>query len=284
MHSEIVRLSLLTLHLIGLALGLGAASFADYSFIKAVKMGDRITPETVNSMRSISQVVWTGIGILCLSGIGLFFMKPAAYLASSGFLAKMLFVGVLVINGMFLNFYVTARLTTFNFSEIYAIRDAAWKARKLSFIFGAISTLTWYAVLLTAQFKSVVKFAFIEYVFIYLSVLVLAIFLALLLEHKLHGRHVKDQGLLGQLPTSDIINPLLQLNQPTILKNDSTASPIVSPSVAQPVLHPNTNPINAATVSSPIVASTILPTTNPLPVLQPNPNKEKVENFNMNQT
>lgn len=172
---------------------------ADFSFFRAVKMGDRITPETVTWMRSFSKIVWIGIGILVVSGLGLFLLQPSVYLASAGFQAKMLFVGILIINGLFLNFYTTARLTTFNFSGTYTRRDAAWKARKLSFVFGAISTVSWYAALITAMFKDVVHLSFIEYLLLYLAALGMAISGALLLERRLHAKHLPRQATIAEM-------------------------------------------------------------------------------------
>src|SRR5215471_13910 len=81
--------ALLALHLIGLAIGLGGAAITDITFFKAIRLGDRITPETVNWMHGLSQVVWTGIGLLAFSGLGLFLLNPVHYLESPGFLAKM---------------------------------------------------------------------------------------------------------------------------------------------------------------------------------------------------
>jgi hypothetical protein len=198
-----LRVALLTLHFIGLAFGLGGAAVADFTFSKAIKMGDRISPETVNWMRSFSKIVWIGIGILSISGIGLFLTHPKVYLTSPGFLAKMLFVLVLIINGLFLNFYTTARLTTFNFSERYQRRDAAWKARKLSFVFGAISSVSWYSALLVAMFRTVIKLPFIAYVGIYIAVLAFAIEGSLLLEQILYKRFNKMKQV--SIPTIQML-------------------------------------------------------------------------------
>lgn len=186
-HSLIYQI-LLTLHLIGLMVGMGAATIADYSLFRNLRMGDRISTETVEWMRSFSQVVWGGLGILAVSGCGLFLLEPAKYLHSSGFMAKMLFVLILIINGLFLNFYTTARLTTFNFSQKYRLRDMAWKARKLSFIFGAISATTWYATLLTAMFKSYIHASFGVYVGVYILALGGAVFGSMILEKVIYTR------------------------------------------------------------------------------------------------
>lgn len=176
---------LLTIHFIGLAFGLGGAAISDAAFAKSIRKADRISVETVNWMRTFSSLIWTGLGILALSGIGLFLLNPEKYLHSTAFAAKMLFVLILIINGLWLNFYTTARLTTFNFSDKYPNKGAAWKARKLSFVFGAISAVTWYSILFLAMFKSYVPWPFIAFIAIYLIMLTGAVIGSLILEQLL---------------------------------------------------------------------------------------------------
>jgi hypothetical protein len=180
--------ALLFVHFIGLAMGLGGAFIADYSFMKTLRRADRISPETVVWMRSFSVVVWLGLGLLTLSGAGMFLTDPSTYLHSGAFLAKMLFVLILIINGLFLNFYTTARLTTFNFSQRYPKRDAAWKARKLSFVFGAVSGVTWYSTLLIAVFRQFLDQPFLTYVGAFAAVLMAGIAGSLMLERLLFNR------------------------------------------------------------------------------------------------
>ena len=198
----------LALHLIGLMIGMGAATVADYSLFRNLRLGDRISAETVAWMRSFSQLVWVGLGILAVSGCGLFLLEPAKYLHSSGFMAKMFFVLILIINGLFLNFYTTARLTTFNFSQKYRLRDAAWKARKLSFIFGAISATTWYATLLTAMFKSFIHAPFAVYIGVYAVVLGGAIVGSMILEKLIYTRMMPRtiSTDLKNMPISSLAN------------------------------------------------------------------------------
>lgn len=205
-QADILQTALIGLHLIGLAFGLGGAFIADFAFFKTVRRADRITPETVTWMRSFSAVVWLGLGILALSGVGLFLLSPESYMHSSGFLAKMLLVVILIANGLLLNFYSTARLTTFNFSEKYTMRDAAWKARKLSFVFGAISTVTWYSIVVLALFKSFFDVPLWLYLGGYFILLVMAITGSLVLEILLYRKLLSRQKPqdLNAIPLSEL--------------------------------------------------------------------------------
>jgi len=211
---------LLTIHLIRVAFGLGGATISDLSFFRALKMGDRITPDTVNWMRLFSIMIWIGIAILFVSGVGLFLLHPRLYLSIPGFIAKMIFVAVLIINGLFLNYYVTTRLTTFNFSEHYARRDAAWRARKLSFVFGAVSTTTWYSVIFVAMFKTMLSFTLTEYLLIYFALLVIAISSSLVLENRLSSKKQPAVDSLDNLTLEQLSQ--MDVNRVKTLINNQT--------------------------------------------------------------
>lgn len=211
-QSDIVFRAFVGLHLVGLAFGLGGAFIADFAFFKSVRQGDRISPETVAWMRSFSQVVWIGLGLLVVSGAGMFLSDTDKYLHSTGFMAKMLLVAVLVINGLFLNFYSTARLTTFNFSQKYTKRGAAWRARKLSFVFGAISAVTWYSVLGIALFKDFLSLPLFVYIAAYIVLLGAAVTGSLVLEQVLYRRAqtMPTPEDLNKVPLSELANYSVQ--------------------------------------------------------------------------
>lgn len=205
-ETGLLHQAFIVLHLIGLALGLGAATVTDYSLWRTLKKADRITPETVQWIRSFSTLVWWGIVLLSLSGIGLFLGDPQKYLHSNGFLAKMIIVTVLVLNGIALNAYATARLTTFNFSQKYLRRDAAWKVRKLSFVFGAVSVTSWYGALLMAVMKETVRLSLVVYLSLYAASLIAALIGSLALEAIMfrHYRTKQTHFDINKIPLSEL--------------------------------------------------------------------------------
>jgi hypothetical protein len=248
---------LLAFHLIGLTMGLGGASISDFTFLGELRKRGQISAETVSRMKSFSQMVWVGITVLSLSGAGLLLISHGQDLSSPGFLAKMLIVAILVANGLFLNFYATPRLTTFSFTETYSPRSPAWRARKLTFIFGAISVTSWYGAFFIAMFKQLVVLPFVWYVAIYAAVLGFAIYSAIKMERILSRKHPaafiqappesrpKESAASSPAPVAPTLAGPLQQASPS--QAVSTQSQMASPpqnSTNPVVVPPQTLPAN----------------------------------------
>jgi hypothetical protein len=129
--------SLLFIHLIGLSIGLGAATIADLSLIRSLRHGRAASSEF---LRISSYCVWIGLALLTVSGVNLFALSPSTYLASSGFVAKMVIVGVLLLNGFFLQ-----------------RQGTEWAMNKNLLVMGAVSVTSWYGSLAAALFKNEVS-------------------------------------------------------------------------------------------------------------------------------
>lgn len=200
---------LLTLHLLGLALGIGGATITDFTFLRALKES-RVSQETISRMKILSQVVWVGLGILALSGLGLFLLSPEYFLASPGFLAKITVVLVLTINGLFLNFYATSRLSSFTFTDHYPPGSPLGRARRLSFLFGSISLVSWYAAFFIAMLKSVFSLPYPTYIVLYLSVVTAAVVVGQLIERRLSKKSVTSpsQQPLSSQPSIPGLSPV----------------------------------------------------------------------------
>ncbi len=132
------------LHLFGLALGLGGATMADIFFFKF--LADlKISEHERDTIRTISQVIWFGLGLLIVSGVSIVLTDPLFYLTSAKFLAKMFVVTVILINGAFLNLYITPRLIKISFGADHSHKAGELHhERGLAYASGAISVTSWY--------------------------------------------------------------------------------------------------------------------------------------------
>lgn len=144
-----IHTSLLTVHLVGLVLGLGGATFGDLLILRS--MARRI-PVPVASLRDLSYVIWTGLAVLTASGVGLLAESPSVYLHNSGFIAKLVLVAVLMLNGA----YLDGRMERFNLGPV-------------TLFAGAVSTVSWYGALVLAMFKTEVRLPLAIYLAAYAS-------------------------------------------------------------------------------------------------------------------
>ena len=137
----------LTIHLIGLAIGLGGATIADLAVLRSLV---RRQPLPVELLRDLSMAIWLGLSILTVSGLVLFAFEPSRYIHLSGFVAKMVVVAILVLNGSLLH----RRLDHFRPSPLMLLG-------------GAVSSVSWYASLTIALFKTQLGLGVAEYLALY---------------------------------------------------------------------------------------------------------------------
>jgi hypothetical protein len=140
--------ALICVHLIGLALGMGGATTGDLLILRGMIRGG---PFPTDLLKDLSWAIWIGVATLTASGFMLFAMKPTAYVHSSGFLAKMIVVGVLILNGLVLH----TRLPKLELSVA-------------TLMLGAISTVSWYSSMAIAMFRSRVHLSVVDYISLYL--------------------------------------------------------------------------------------------------------------------
>ena len=145
--------ALICVHLVGLALGLGGATIGDLLILRGMV---RAEPFPIEQLRDLSWAIWIGVATLALSGLLLFAMKPSSYLHSSGFMAKMIVVGVLILNGLVLH-----------------VRLSQLRLSMVALLFGAISTVSWYASMAIAMFRGKVHLSVIDFLSLYLIAIVM---------------------------------------------------------------------------------------------------------------
>lgn len=145
------------IHLFGVAIGAGAAFVGDSLFMHFIKKR-RISREQLGILKHTSKMVWAGVLLLVVSGIGLFTLAPEIYAASSKFLAKMTIVALLVVNGvLFHTFHLP-------FIEKNVGKDLGKKSRTLFhkqpvnhflFLSGVVSIVSWVFALVLGALRSV---------------------------------------------------------------------------------------------------------------------------------
>ena len=180
------------LHLFGVVIGLGAATISDILFFKFLK-DYKISEEENETLTTLSQTIWFALGLLIITGIALYIPSSERLVDSGKFLAKMSAVGVLMVNGFLLNILVAPSLVRMSFVENDPHeKDEFKKLRNSSFIFGAISIVSWYFVFVLGALRGK-TFDYWNLILIYVSLLLFAIILSSFMGKRM---------ILGKSPTS----------------------------------------------------------------------------------
>ncbi|MDQ5883129.1 MAG: hypothetical protein QG654_40 [Patescibacteria group bacterium] len=142
-------------HAFAAAIGVGAATVTDIFFFKYLK-DYKISESEHKTMETLSGVIWVALGLLVLTGIGLFVPNSETLLESSKFLTKVVAVLVLILNGIMLNLLVSPKLMEITFGEEHhPMKGELHFMRKLAFALGAISISSWYVIFILGSLKSI---------------------------------------------------------------------------------------------------------------------------------
>ena len=128
-------------HVISVVFGMGAALISDilFTFYSEDK---KLSSTEIKTLRLLSNIVWIGLVVIAMSGVGLFLSDIPKYIQSVKFLAKMSILVVLLVNGYVLHKYIWKHVIARNF----LVSKEKSHMRKLAFACGAISMLSWITV------------------------------------------------------------------------------------------------------------------------------------------
>lgn len=147
------KMYLVILHVVAMAIGLGAATLADLFFFRFLK-DFRISEMEASVLRIFSQCIWLALGLIIMTGLGLFIPQSDILLASDKFLMKMIVVMVIIVNGSFLNLFIAPRFLQIQFGKHHHQPGELVRTRQLAFVFGPISVVSWYVAFILGMLES----------------------------------------------------------------------------------------------------------------------------------
>lgn len=160
----------LIMHLIGVAVGAGAAYMGDILFLASAE--DRVfSKDETHLMHTAGLVTWAGLGLLVVSGLGLFLQDPGTYIQSSKFITKMILVGIIALNGIALHEAHMPNIKKIIGLKIHTHPDFKKNSHLMQFS-GAISVTTWTTVIILGALRSI-PFTVLEALGIYAAALIL---------------------------------------------------------------------------------------------------------------
>ena len=138
------RLPLLMAHFLGVSIGIGGAVITDVFFFKFLK-DFRISHEEADILNTLSQVIWFALGLIIISGLGLYLPLAEEYNQSAKFLVKMAVVAIITVNGALLNLLIAPKMIHISFGEPHQHHSGELvRLRRLAFALGSISFTSWF--------------------------------------------------------------------------------------------------------------------------------------------
>ncbi len=153
-------------HLFGVILGAGGAFISDGVFFSSLK--DKIiSKDEFRSLRTASYFIWLGIGILFISGIGLFVLNAEVLSTSEKFISKMTVVGIIILNGIIFHTIHLSFLKR-HLGKVLATKKQPTNAPLVPFILasGVVSMVSWVSTVILGGLRKV-WFSYGEFLTLY---------------------------------------------------------------------------------------------------------------------
>lgn len=176
-------------HALAAALGVGTVLVTDVFFMKFLK-DYRITESESDILDTLSQVVWFALGLLILTGVGLFLPTSMEYLAKTKFVAKVVIVGVIAVNGVLLNLFVAPKLVKISFGQDSVEHPHEFRhLRRMALAFGGVSIVSWIATFVLGSIRSL-PFSVPALLMMYTFLILCAVIGGLIFDYKISRRQV----------------------------------------------------------------------------------------------
>lgn len=175
---------IIVLHALAGAIGLGAATVGDIFFFRFLK-DYRISENEKATMGIISNIIWFALGMIVITGVGLFLPRAIEILSSTNFLIKIVGIVVLVVNAVVLNLIISPKLTSITFEERidHGIKNLH-ATRRLAFALGATSISSWYVVFILGVLPTITT-PFYRAFFFYVLLLCVAMLISQIIDAKM---------------------------------------------------------------------------------------------------
>lgn len=169
-------------HLAGVIIGVGGAYVSDFLFIRSVRDGI-LSLKELSILSWASRLVWIGLIILILSGIGIFFTNSEHYLQADKFLAKQTIVLILFINGLIFH-KLHMPLFRRHAESHFPSSEEFIGLRKWILVSGVISITSWTAALIIGAWRSM-PYSYSEIIGVYLGLIILGTSIAYFIKNKI---------------------------------------------------------------------------------------------------
>lgn len=158
---------ILSLHVIGVLIGIGGMTYASILFFAALRDA-RITLSEERHIRRLGSVVWFGVLLLTISGVLLYIPYIDVLNAAPLFLVKTAIFLVIIVN--------TFVLTRSLLPQLHTLSQKKQNDALQVFPLGAVLTTSWYSILVLSILPKDYPLSFVGLAGIFLLLLVVAVF------------------------------------------------------------------------------------------------------------
>lgn len=165
-------------HVISVIFGMGSALISDILFTFYSK-DKKLNKTEINTLSVLSKVVLISLFFIIASGFVIFLSDIDKYLSSVKFLSKMTIMIILLINGYILNRYVWSHLL----QKDFFISKRERPMRRIAFISGAISVVSWIFVCILGMLNDV-TFDYYQILIFYSAIIIVGSVISIIIERK----------------------------------------------------------------------------------------------------
>ncbi len=137
----------LAMHLVGVVVAIGAVTVTD-GFLVLFHLRKGFGKVVVRTAPVLSLIVWLGFVLIGISGLA-FVLQGRPDYGDPYFQAKMVVTGIVFLNGIVLNEYITPRFAALSEDEVY---DFPARFERIAGLAALISVLGWWGALFLAYF------------------------------------------------------------------------------------------------------------------------------------
>ncbi len=175
-------------HVLFMGFGIGAATLNDVLFFKFLK-DLRISEQEAAVLKTVNEFIWFAIGFILLTGLALYLPELGPRIGSSQTLMKMLIFLVIIVNAAFLNLTIAPKLVRISFGQEHDHKAGELvRARRLAFLLGPVSLVSWYSAFVVGVMPTNAGYAFREMLTVYVVLLIVGMVIGWIHECRLCDR------------------------------------------------------------------------------------------------
>lgn len=141
---------LLIAHVVGVALGVGGATMSDVLFLTSIS-DRRIDRSELKLLKIASKVVVGGLILLCISGLGFFFVGTVP---TPRFWAKFTIVLIATLNGNIMHRYLFPIFEQCVRDRVHLLSAEFVQHAPIMVTAGAVSAISWYTALILGMWRT----------------------------------------------------------------------------------------------------------------------------------